>query len=49
MHPNCVKAMAQASREFVDLNKLLVAAGAKAAKLCRVRHQFLLLTLRLPC
>jgi L-seryl-tRNA(Ser) seleniumtransferase len=35
MHPACVEAMSLASREFVDLNKLLVQAGQKAAELAR--------------
>ena len=35
MHPKCVEAMSLASKEFVDLNKLLVAAGSRAAELAR--------------
>ena len=35
MHPKCLEAMDKASREFVDLNKLLVEAGKKAAELAR--------------
>jgi L-seryl-tRNA(Ser) seleniumtransferase len=38
MQPKAVAAMQEASQHFVDLNKLLLAAGEKAARLCKVEH-----------